>query len=65
MIKTHMKGRLGAVVEVGITEGLRTKSVYLTEGGAVVLEQTNIHPQIWLITGGRQDFCNRYRLPLF
>ena len=65
MIKTHVERRLGSIVEVRVTEGLLTKSVFLSKESAVVLKQTNIHAQIRLVASGRQYLRYRHRLPWF
>ena len=58
-----MKGRLGAIVEIGITERLLSKTVAPAEFGSVVLKETYIHAEVRLVTGTGHHLSNRYQLP--
>ena len=61
MVKAHVKGRLGAVGEIGIAKGLRAEAVAPAECRAAVFEQADIHTEIGFIAGAGDNMRRRHR----
>ena len=60
MVKPHVEGGLRAVLKVGVPKGLDTKAIALTEVGAVIRKEPDVHPEVGLVVGTGNHLRDRY-----